>query len=141
MAGRDTNERTINIRRPYLELISSGSKTIEVRVGYPRMRKIASGDSSCRTRVTKVAKYESFEAMLDIEDNEAIGSEGMSRDELLAACREIYPRGKEALGVLATPPGTAGRVATTPPTRPRQSSCALARGPSPRTPGRGHAPG
>jgi hypothetical protein len=34
--------------------------------------------------------------VLDVEDNEAIGSEGM-----LAACREIYLPGKEALGVLA----------------------------------------
>ncbi|GAA1880262.1 hypothetical protein GCM10009753_04520 [Streptantibioticus ferralitis] len=39
--------------------------------------------------------------MLDAEDNQAIGSEGMTRDELVDACREIYPPEKEALGVLA----------------------------------------
>jgi ASC-1-like (ASCH) protein len=109
MAGHDTDERTINIRRPYLELIASGRKTIEVRVGYPRCGRSplgkrfvsASGGVSCRARVAKVAEYESFEAMLDHEENRAIGSEVMSREELLAACREIYPPEKETLGVLA----------------------------------------
>ncbi|MBD0676691.1 ASCH domain-containing protein [Streptomyces sp. CBMA156] len=102
-------ERVIRIRRPYLDLIANGTKTIEVRVGYPGMRRIhpgqllafESGDAHCRTRVVKVSEYPSFEAMLDAEDNEAIGSEGMDRAELLAACREIYPPEKERLGVLA----------------------------------------
>jgi ASC-1-like (ASCH) protein len=109
MPESEAGERMINIHRPYLELIAKGTKTIEVRVGYPSMRKISpgqvlrfiSGDAAVRTRVTVVKEYASFEAMLDAEDNEAIGSEGMTRDELLAACREIYPPEKEALGVLA----------------------------------------
>ncbi|MFF2079243.1 ASCH domain-containing protein [Kitasatospora sp. NPDC058162] len=103
------HDRVIQIRRPYLDLIVDGTKTIEVRVGYPSMRRIHPGqalvfesaDTRCRTQVVKVAEYESFEEMLDAEDNEAIGSEGMDRLELLAACREIYPPEKEALGVLA----------------------------------------
>lgn len=102
-------DRVIHIRRPYLDLIADGAKTIEVRVGYPSMRRIQPGqtlvftseDAHCRTRVVKVAEYPTFEAMLDAEDNEAIGSEGMSRAELLAACRDIYPPAKEQLGVLA----------------------------------------
>lgn len=102
-------ERVIQIRRPYLDLIAKGAKTIEVRVGYPSMRKIrpgqtlvfASGDALCRTEVTAVAEYPTFDAMLDAEPLEAIGSEGMSRAELLAACRDIYPPEKERLGVLA----------------------------------------
>jgi len=102
-------ERVIHIRRPYLDLIEAGTKTIEVRVGYSSMRKIEpgqvlvfeSGDASCRTRVVAVAEYPSFEDMLDAEDNEAIGSEGMTREQLLAACRDIYPPEKEKLGVLA----------------------------------------
>ncbi|MEU3751482.1 ASCH domain-containing protein [Streptomyces olivoreticuli] len=103
------DERVINIRKPYLELIAEGRKTIEVRVGYPSMRKLTpgqmlrftSGDTSVRTRVTKVNQYPSFEAMLDAEDNATIGSEGMTRDDLLCVCRNIYPPEKEALGVLA----------------------------------------
>ncbi|MBV6699683.1 ASCH domain-containing protein [Kitasatospora aureofaciens] len=102
-------DRVIQIRRPYLDLIADGTKTIEVRVGYPSMRRIhpgqalvfESGGARCRTQVVKVAEYSTFEAMFDAEDNEAIGSEGMNRDELLSACREIYPPEKEALGVLA----------------------------------------
>ncbi|MFF2117000.1 ASCH domain-containing protein [Kitasatospora sp. NPDC058184] len=102
-------ERVIRIRRPYLDLISAGTKTIEVRVGYPSMRRIhpgqtlvfESGDAHCRTIVTSVAEYPDFDAMLDTEAPEAIGSEGMSRAELLTACREIYPPEKEQLGVLA----------------------------------------
>lgn len=102
-------ERVIQIRRPYLNLIADGTKTIEVRVGYPSMRKFRpgqtlvfeSGGVRCRAQVVKVAEYPTFDAMLDTEDNEAIGSEGMCRAELLAACRDIYPPEKEALGVLA----------------------------------------
>ncbi|UGQ12368.1 ASCH domain-containing protein [Yinghuangia sp. ASG 101] len=101
--------RTINIRRPFLELIVAGVKTIEVRVGYPSMRKIqagqpltfVSGDLSYSTTVDHVAEYPSFDALLDAEDAAAIGGEDMSRDELLRACRDIYPPAKEALGVLA----------------------------------------
>ncbi|GAB2698948.1 ASCH domain-containing protein [Kitasatospora kifunensis] len=102
-------ERVIHIRQPYFDLIQAGTKTIEVRVGYPGMRKIqtgetlvfTSGDTTCRTKVVKVSEYSSFEEMLDTEDNHAIGSEGMTRDELLAVCRDIYPPEKEKLGVLA----------------------------------------
>ncbi|MFE4977887.1 ASCH domain-containing protein [Kitasatospora sp. NPDC056651] len=102
-------DRVIHIRRPYLDLITAGTKTIEVRVGYPSMRRIRPGqtlvftseDARCRTQVVTVAEYPTFEAMLDAEDNEAIGSEGMTRTQLLTACRDIYPPDKEQLGVLA----------------------------------------
>lgn len=102
-------EHSLNIRKPYLDLISRGAKTIEVRVGYPKIRRIAagdvlsftSGDVTLRTRVTKVTEYASFEAMLNAEDAAAIGDEGMTRDELLAVIRDIYPPEKEALGVFA----------------------------------------
>ncbi|WP_371654440.1 MULTISPECIES: ASCH domain-containing protein [unclassified Streptomyces] len=100
-------ERHINIRKPYLRLIQDGTKTIEVRVGYPSMKKITagqllrfvSGDDSCLTRVVKLVEYPSFEAMVDAEDPAAIGGD-MDSDALIAACQEIYPPEKEALGVL-----------------------------------------
>ena len=100
----------LNIRMPYLQLIADGVKTVEVRVGYPRMRKIhagqeltfVSGDRRVPTRVKRVTEYTSFEAMLDHEDARSIGGElGESRDELLAVIRDIYPPEKERLGVLA----------------------------------------
>jgi ASC-1-like (ASCH) protein len=100
----------LNLRKPYLKLIADGTKTVEVRVSYPRMRKIqagheltfVSGDDTVATRVKRVTEYENFEAMLDHEDAVTIGGDlGESRDELLAVIREIYPPEKEKLGVLA----------------------------------------
>ncbi|GAA2730703.1 ASCH domain-containing protein [Streptomyces nogalater] len=102
-------EHSLNIRKPYFDLIASGAKTIEVRVGYPKIRKITAGDTlriSCgddilTRRVIKVSEYESFQALLDTEDPAAIGGPGMTPDQLVAAIRDIYPPEKEALGVFA----------------------------------------
>lgn len=100
----------LNLRKPYLKLIVDGIKTVEVRVGYPKMRRIQagheltfiSGDDTITTRVKRVTEYGSFEELLDHEDAVTIGGDlGESRDELLAAIREIYPPDKEKLGVLA----------------------------------------
>jgi ASC-1-like (ASCH) protein len=106
----DQPRRELNIRRPYLKLITDGIKTVEVRVGYPGMRKIragqaltfVSGDQRVPTVVKRVTEYPSFDAMLDHEDPRSIGGDlGESREELLAVIREIYPPEKERLGVLA----------------------------------------
>ncbi|WP_330347757.1 ASCH domain-containing protein [Streptomyces sp. NBC_00582] len=102
-------EHSLTIRKPYFDLIASGAKTIEVRVGYPKIRKINAGDTlriTCadeflNARVTAVEEYESFAAMLDAEDPAAIGGPNMSHDQLVAAIRDIYPPEKEALGVFA----------------------------------------
>ena len=103
-------KRELNIRAPYLELIANGTKTVEVRVGYPRMRSIqadqdltfVSGDRRVPTRVRRVAEYPSFDAMLDHENPRSIGGDlGEDRGELLAVIRSIYPPEKERLGVLA----------------------------------------
>lgn len=102
-------QHTLTIRKPYFDLIASGAKTIEIRVGYPKIRKMAAGDTlrfhsgenALITRITAMAEYASFEEMLDAEDNTAIGEPGMTRSQLLAACRDIYPPAKEALGVVA----------------------------------------
>lgn len=103
-------KREINIRKEYLRLITDGVKTVEVRVGYPRMRSIqpgqeltfVSGDQRVPTTVKRVTEYPSFEEMLDREDARSIGGElGESRENLLAVIRSIYPPDKERLGVLA----------------------------------------
>ncbi len=102
-------EHTLNIRKPYFDLIASGAKTIEVRVGYPKIRKIATGDTlriacgddTLTRRVAEVNEYESFKAMLDAEDSAAIGGPDMTHDQLVTAIRDIYPPEKEALGVFA----------------------------------------
>jgi ASC-1-like (ASCH) protein len=103
-------KREINIRKEYLKLITDGVKTVEVRVGYPRMRSIlpgqeltfVSGDQRVPTTVKRVTEYPSFEEMLDREDARSIGGDlGESRENLLAVIKDIYPPEKERLGVLA----------------------------------------
>lgn len=102
--------RRMSIYRQYLRMISSGQKTIEVRVAYPKNRTLSSGDlleffsgdETCLTRVVRITEYISFEIMLDSENPGAIGfPEDESRDQMLASIRAIYPPAKEALGVLA----------------------------------------
>lgn len=85
--GAREDVRDIQIRKEYLNLIIDGIKTVEVRVGYPSMRRITagqllrfvSGDQTFLTRVTAVREYGTFADMLDHQD----------------------PPDKEALGVLA----------------------------------------
>ena len=111
MAESDTEPgRELHIREPYWQLIADGVKTVEVRVGYPSMRRITAGreltfvagDQRLLTRVKRVTEYPSFEAMLEHEDPTAIGGElGRSKDDLLQVIRNIYPPEKERLGVLA----------------------------------------
>ncbi|MEV4170184.1 ASCH domain-containing protein [Nonomuraea sp. NPDC049709] len=103
-------QRELHIRKPYFDLIASGVKTVEVRVGYASMRKIrtgqdldfVSGDERLRTQVVRVSEYASFKEMLKHEDPIAIGGHlGNNTEELAAVIRSIYPPEKERLGVLA----------------------------------------
>ncbi len=106
----DPSSHEMTIRAPYLRLIASGVKTVEIRVGYPRMRKIRpgdtltfiSGDERAPTRVKRVTEYPSFDSMLASEDPRSIGGDlGENPAELLTVIRGIYPPDKERLGVLA----------------------------------------
>ncbi|MET8828991.1 ASCH domain-containing protein [Streptomyces sp. NPDC004610] len=77
-------QHALTIRKPYFDLIAAGSKTIEIRVGYPKIRRLAvgdslrftSGDDTLTTRITALNEYTSFEAMLDAEDNAAVPQTG-----------------------------------------------------------------
>ena len=59
-----TPSHRLNLRKPYLKLIADGIKTVEVRVGYPRMRRIQAGheltfvsdDDVVATRVKRVTE-------------------------------------------------------------------------------------
>jgi ASC-1-like (ASCH) protein len=97
--------KTLWIRPEYLDQILAGAKTVEVRVGYGNIRRLQPGDQlllngQYRCRIARMARYTSFEAMLEHEDAEAIAP-GLGGAELLARCRQIYPPDKEALGVIA----------------------------------------
>ena len=97
--------KTLWVREPYLGQILAGAKTVEVRVGYENIRRLAPGD---RLRlndrhladVRRVANYAGFEELLAHEDPAAIAP-GLPAAELLPALRDLYPPEKEALGAVA----------------------------------------
>ncbi|HET9142297.1 ASCH domain-containing protein [Actinophytocola sp.] len=98
----------MGIYKRYFDLIASGRKSVEVRVNDSSRRKIRAGSlirfrcqgDQVLTRVTRVARYASFEEMFD---HERIGSVNplATREEQLANIRQIYPPEREALGVVA----------------------------------------
>ncbi|MFJ7419942.1 ASCH domain-containing protein [Streptomyces uncialis] len=106
-----TRPRThqLTIRKPYFDLVMDGTKTVEVRVGYPKIRRMRvgdtlrmiSGDDSLTTRIARIHVYDSISALLEAEAPTAIGGGTVSRGELDDAIRAIYPPDKEALGVFA----------------------------------------
>ncbi len=93
------------IRREYYNLIDKGIKTLEVRVGYPDIKKVRKGDtitftdySNIRFEVIRVAYYEDFSEMLDSEDSSK-AILGVTKYKALEIYQEIYPEEKESLGV------------------------------------------
>lgn len=104
----DARAREMNLYRRYFDLVANGTKTIEVRVQYPNLRTLKAGDhirfvcgrDDALTRVKRVARYTSFEEMLDTEGPERVDPTS-PRERQLANIRRIYGPEKEALGVLA----------------------------------------
>ena len=97
--------KTLWIKDECLDQILSGEKDVEVRVGYRNISRLREGDVLLLNdehpyEVSRVARYNSHEALLEREDTTRIAP-GMSRGELLVALRRIYPPEKEALGVIA----------------------------------------
>jgi ASC-1-like (ASCH) protein len=98
----------MGIYKRYFDLIAQGRKSTEIRVNDSSRKKIKEGSlirfrcqgDQVLTRVTKVARYTSFEEMFD---HEAVASVNptATRDEQLANIRQIYPPEREALGVVA----------------------------------------
>jgi ASC-1-like (ASCH) protein len=103
--SKRTCMHSLRIQKKYQDLILSGKKKIEVRVAYPQLKSLGpSGFLNLNgqhvVRITDVRRYPDFEAMLSHEDPSEIGP-GMSKEELIATLRKIYPLEKEKLGVLA----------------------------------------
>ncbi|MDH6698574.1 ASCH domain-containing protein [Streptomyces griseoviridis] len=100
----------LNLYRQYFDLVASGEKTIEVRVRYPHLADLASGDTirfrikgtdeTCEVKVRRVTEYPDFEALLDGEGPSNVNPTA-TRDEQLTRIRAIYPPEKEALGAMA----------------------------------------
>lgn len=112
----------MGIYKRYFDLIATGRKTTEIRVNDSSRKKIKEGalirfrcqGDQVLTRVTKVARYTSFDDMFDHESVSSVNPTA-TRDEQLANIRQIYPPEREALGVVAIgielvdPPRPAGR--------------------------------
>jgi ASC-1-like (ASCH) protein len=105
--------RDLNLYRRYFDLVAAGEKTIEVRVKYPHLEDVASGDvirfrikdtdETCAVHVKRATEYKTFEELEELLDGEGPSNVNpvSSREQQLANIREIYPAQKEALGVLA----------------------------------------
>jgi ASC-1-like (ASCH) protein len=94
------------IRDEYLEQILSGRKTVEVRVAYPNVARLETGDTLLLNEkhpytIAAVRCYPTFEALAAAENPTTIGPDLSHPDDLVRACRALYPPEKEALGVVA----------------------------------------
>lgn len=104
----ETTMRTMRIKRRFYDLIRSGKKTLEVRVGYDTINRIKAGEririvthtGSFEVKVSDIRRYQTFEAMIAVEPWERIAPDSRSRDEVLTLLKQIYPAQKEKLGVV-----------------------------------------
>ena len=86
----------LSMKGEILELVAARTKTVEVRVGDSRIRKVQPDDAIvfesraqwAKVRVLAVRRYSSFEHMLRFEDHERI-LPGKGGDLLLGVLREM----------------------------------------------------
>lgn len=110
MTDTTARVRELNLYRRYFELVAAGTKTIEVRVKYPRLADLTAGETirfrikgtteSCDVRVLRVTEYPDFEALLDGEGPANVNPNA-TREQQVLNIRSIYGPEKEALGALA----------------------------------------
>lgn len=104
----ETLMKTLRIKQRFFNLIQSGKKTLEVRVGYDVINRIQTGErislvthtSNLDVRVNAIRRYKSFDMMLEKEPFEKIAPDVSSQAELLGLLKNIYPAHKEGLGVV-----------------------------------------
>lgn len=100
--------RTMRIKRRFYDLIQSGRKTLEVRIGYDTINRIQAGEhirlethtGSFEVKVNNIRRYRTFEEMLKVEPWQLIAPNATSREEVLSLFKQIYPAHKEKLGVV-----------------------------------------
>lgn len=100
--------RTMRVKRRFYDMIKSGKKTLEVRVGYDTINRIQVGErirlvthtESFEVKVADIRRYRTFAEMLGIESWQQIVPGSRSKDEVLSLFKQIYPANKEQLGVV-----------------------------------------
>lgn len=104
----ETTMRTMRLKKRFFDLICSGKKDLEVRVGYDAINRIQAGEhirlvthtSSFDVQVNAIRRYPTFESMLDKEPYKQIAPDSASQSEVLSLLKNIYPADKERLGVV-----------------------------------------
>lgn len=100
--------RKMRIKQRFYNLILSGKKPLEVRVGYDSINKIKVGEDIClitntessQVKVKDIRRYKTFEEMLAVEPWQSIVPDARDYKEVLRLLRQIYPAKKEKLGVV-----------------------------------------
>lgn len=108
LAIGETTMRTMRVKRRFYDLIFSGRKTLEVRIGYDSINRIQVGErirltthtGSFEVKVSAIRRYQTFDEMLSAESYERIAPDSNSREEVLSLLKQIYPAQKERLGVV-----------------------------------------
>lgn len=102
-----TKQHVWRIKKDYFHQLKNGSKTIEVRVGYPSVRRVHVGDSVSFQNygentflVKRITIYDGFRQMLQAEGTQNV-LPGSSLDNALRFFKSTYSTDKEALGVYA----------------------------------------
>ena len=98
----------IRLKKEFFRHITSGRKTLEVRVAHRNIRSIQAGDTirfvsgkdEQIVSVQAVRHYAGHLDMIEAEDHTKIAPHLASRDELLAVLQQMYPPEKEQLGVI-----------------------------------------
>ena len=100
-----TKQHVWRVKKEYFRQLRNGEKNLEIRVGYSQIRKVRQGDiitfenyGPNEFNVKRVAIYDSFERMLEVEGVDCV-LPGMTFNGALRVLREIYPKDKESLGV------------------------------------------
>lgn len=98
-------KHTLRIKKEYFNLINKEIKTLEVRVGYPQIKKIREGDlitfenyGNNLFEVVRVTVYHDIGEMLDSENPKLI-IPNKTKYQVCDMLQEIYPEEKESLGV------------------------------------------
>ena len=93
------------VKKEYFRQLKNGSKSLEIRVGYPQIKKVRQGDTITFENygknefdVLRVSVYDSFERMLEVEGVKNVLPD-MTFDGALRTLRDIYPKDRESLGV------------------------------------------
>lgn len=100
-----TKKHIWRIKRIYFDQLKSGKKTLEIRVGYPQIKKAQKGDIITfenygfnEIDVKDVRIYQTIAEMLDAEGVEKV-LPGMTYGAALHTLQKIYPKDREKLGV------------------------------------------